>query len=123
MVWYPDKSFILMVHERMLTEFGGHKGIRQKRFFDSILNVILDKMKEEEDTYMEAAILLRELATTPLFEDANKRTAFTVTHTFLSMNGVEVKRRYEEDETLRFLKALRQYTFEEIAGWLKSGRT
>jgi prophage maintenance system killer protein len=60
-----------------------------------------------EDLYDKAAVLIFKLRTIRLVEDAQKRTAYTVTATFLEKNGGE----------MRALK----YDLEQIVEWLKHG--
>jgi prophage maintenance system killer protein len=70
--------------------------------------------------YLKAAILLKEIATTRIFQDGHHRTAYIVTKTFLEKNDIPFKEKSEEI-VISFIKQIRQYDFEQIKDWLENG--
>lgn len=46
-IWYPDKEFVVKVHDRMLEKFGGFQGFeRGLKIFD----FILEKLKQQKES-------------------------------------------------------------------------
>ena len=117
MLWYPDDEFLLKAHEIMLKEFGGYPGLRAGL---EVFHAIMREVKDAKGVYRKAAILLRRLRTSNIFEDANKRTAYVVTKTFLEMNGEKMWIENSE-EVYTFIKDILIYNTDEIAEWLKNG--
>jgi len=119
MVWYPDEAFLLKVHERMLEEYGGYPGFRSGL---EVFKAILEEVRAAKGIYRKAAILLKRLRTANIFEDANKRTAYTITKAFLEMNGYRLKIE-DVEEALTFLKTEILFCDEDdIIKWLKHGK-
>lgn len=116
-MWYPDRDFVVWVHEVVLERFGGYSGFERGL---GCFVVILDKVKAEEGLYRKAAVLLRELVTCRIFADGNHRTAYEVVKTFLAMND---GRMAEENlkKVIRFIKNVYSYSVDEIEAWLKYG--
>jgi death-on-curing protein len=71
-----------------------------------------------ESIYMRAAHLLRNLTTEHVFEDGNKRTAWTETRQYLGRKGLEPA---DRDRAEGVLYRIRRFDVEEIATWLESG--
>jgi len=76
----------------MLHEFGGYEGYTP--YAQDTFNAIIAEAQKREGLYDQAATLIYKLRTIRLVEDAQKRTAYTVTATFLEKNGGEM---YERD--------------------------
>jgi death-on-curing protein len=83
------------------------------------LRDILDDIEDYEGMYLRAASLLRDLITAHVFEDGNKRTAWTVTVLYLENHDAEPAVRDESNE--RVLRRIRRFDTDEIAEWLASG--
>ncbi len=117
-VWYPDGELVILAHEIMLKEYGGHPG------FDLGIEVfghILEEMKNAKDVYRKAAILLRKLVTVRIFQNGHHRTGYEVTKTFLEMNGLRMKTQ-DTQKIIGFIKDLLHYEIEEIAVWIRDGK-
>jgi len=84
------------------------------------LRDILEDIEEYEGTYLRAAGLLRHILTAHLFEDGNKRTAWTTTVLYLEDHDTEPAVR-DTDEAERVLKRIRRFDVDEIADWLADG--
>lgn len=83
------------------------------------LRELLEKARELDGVYHRAAFLLRKLITSHLFEDGNKRTAWTVTWIYLERHGLQP---VEQDQSVEHvLRRIRRYDVEEIAEWLEFG--
>ncbi|MEA2089403.1 MAG: hypothetical protein U9O89_01400 [Thermoproteota archaeon] len=117
-VWYPNKRFLEETHEIMLREYGGYTGYETGI---SLFEVILKKVKKMKGIYKKAAVLLRELTTSPrIYKDGNHRTALATTETFLNMNREKIWTENSQ-EIYKFIKGLLYYNINEVAEWLKNG--
>jgi prophage maintenance system killer protein len=116
---YPDWDFYIETHEIMLDLFGGHRSILRtgKGNFERIMEEV---KAIEGDIYLKAATMLYKLRKIRIVEDAQKRTAFTMTSAFLEDNGGRV---YETDfpKIARFVKDILKYDVEDVYMWLKNG--
>ena len=74
-----------------------------------------------EDLYDKAATLIYKLRILRLVEDAQKRTAYTVTATFLEKNGGEICERDVEQVNTFMKQSILKYDLEQIVEWLKHG--
>jgi prophage maintenance system killer protein len=84
------------------------------------LREILEDIEEYDGTYLRAAGLLRHILTAHVFEDGNKRTAWTTTVLYLENHDAEPAVR-ERDEAEQVLKRIRRFDVDEIAKWLANG--
>ena len=119
-LWYPDWEFYVETHRIMLRRFGGFPGIAKagKERFEAVMR----KVRETRgDLYVKAAVMLRELRRVRIVEDAQKRTAYTVTATFLEMNGGRMKVT-DPEEVNRFLRDMLKYSLDEVVEWIRNGR-
>jgi death-on-curing protein len=73
-----------------------------------------------ESIYMQAAVLLRGIATAHAFEDANKRTAWVATVVFLERWNVRIRANLDDMAVVYFIVAVvtQRFTTEQIAEWL-----
>ena len=116
-VWYPPEWFLIAIHDMMIQRYGGwtgfESGIEPYRHF-------IEEAKNAEGIYRKAAVLLRSIATSRIFQDGHHRTAFIVVKTFLEKNDVDFKEK-DEQKIIRFIKDIRTYNIEEIESWLENG--
>jgi len=115
----PDPEQIVRIHDRIEEEYElTHTGaaVASPRLK---LERILEEVDEYEGTFVRAAALLRKVLTAHLFEDANKRTSWTVTVIYLDDRSAEPAERGDQAE--KVLKRIRCYSVEEIAEWLANG--
>ena len=84
-------------------------------------NAIIAEAQKMEDLYDKAAVLIFKLRTIRLVEDAQKRTAYTVTATFLEKNGGEMRERDIERVNTFMKQGILKYDLEQIVEWLKHG--
>ena len=82
---YPTIEEALVLHDALLTRFGGGHGVRDMGALDSALHRpqsgYYDRLAQQ------AAALMQSLSMNHPFVDGNKRIAFALTATFLRMNG------------------------------------
>jgi len=109
---------ILTIHETIIKQFGGAKGIRDMGALQSAVGRI--QLRYYTNIIQEAAALMESLVNNHPFLDGNKRVAFFASDVFLRMNGHyidcdnEVAYRY-------FLNLFKKKTFkfEELCQWLQ----
>ena len=115
-VWYPPDEFLVKAHDIMIKRYGGWTG------FETGLkpyHKLIEEAKRAKGVYRKAAILLRGIATSRIFQDGHHRTAFIVTKTFLEVNDVKPMQK-SDPEIIKFIKDIRQHNIDEIESWLKN---
>ena len=116
-VWYPPDEFVILAHDIMIRRYGGWTG------FESGMEPyhhFVEEAKNAESIHRKAAILLRNIVSSRIFQDGHHRTAFEVAKVFLQVNGIEFKEKNEQ-KIIRFIKDVRKYSIDQIEGWLKNG--
>ena len=119
-IWYPDWNFYVETHQIMLEKYGGYPGILKtgKKTFEAII----EKVKAAEgDIYLKAGIMLSRLRRVRIVEDAHKRTAYTVTKTFLEVNDCRMTVTDPENVN-KFMKDILKYNVNEIVEWIRNGK-
>ncbi len=113
---------VLIIHDDMISRYGGSFGIRDMGLIESALA----RPKASfggQDLYPgvldKAAALFHSLIFNHAFTDGNKRTALTVTARFLSLNGYELKASQEEIVEFPLWVDNTHPDIEEIAKWLR----
>ena len=76
---------ILAIHERLIDQFGGSSGVRDKGLLESVL--FRPQTGYYSDLAAMAAALFESLLVNHAFVDGNKRVAFFATDIFLRLNG------------------------------------
>ena len=118
MTFYPTVDEVIAVHARLIVQFGGSLGIRDRAALESAIARL--QSGYYADIVQEAAALWESLSQNHPFIDGNKRAAVTVTAAFLRMNGSRME--FDDTEAFSFLiglyeaKALR---FEKLEAWLR----
>lgn len=105
----------------------GHGGQEQSGVKDlNMLESAIERPKQTvfgEDAYptvfLKAAALFESLAKNHSFHNANKRTAFLSTVTFLSLNGYEFEMSQKQAEDFTVNVVLHVYTLQELADILQ----
>jgi prophage maintenance system killer protein len=117
-VWYPDEKFVLKAHDLLLKKYGGYPGFNVGI---EVFKYILKEVKSTRGIYRKAAILLRKLVATQIFQNGHHRTAFEVTKIFLEMNDAEIKIQGTK-KIIKFIKNILYYNIDEIEAWLRDGK-
>ena len=116
-VWYPPDEFLILAHDIMIKRYGYWSGfevgIEPYHHF-------IEEIKNAEGIYRKAAILLKRIATSRIFQDGHHRTAFEVTKAFLEVNEAEFKEK-DDQKIIKFIKDIRKHTIDDIESWLKNG--
>ncbi|MEZ3118221.1 Fic family protein [Halobaculum sp. MBLA0147] len=115
----PDARQVIDIHDRIEKQYDlkytGAAVAAPRLKIERLLNGVA----EHDGTYMRAAALLRDLITSHYFEDANKRTAWTVTNIYLKNHDAEPA--VTDDRVPHILKRIRRFDVDEIADWLATG--
>src|SRR5271170_6076390 len=86
---YLTLADVLFLHHDQVERYGGAHGVRDMGAVEAA--VFRPQSGYYEDVIAEAAALMESLAMNHPFVDGNKRVAFAATHSFLKINGFEIK--------------------------------
>lgn len=109
---------VLSIHKILIEKYGGMDGIRDMGALDAAL--FRPQTGYYDDIIEEAAALWESLSQNHPFIDGNKRTAFAVTYTFLTLNGCKPK--INVNNAIKYINDLynlRQFEFKNIEKWLR----
>jgi len=122
MTHYLTPEQVLFLHSRLITETGGHHGIRDLGMLLSALGRPQASF-ESQDLYpglfQKTAALMDSLIHNHPFVDGNKRSAITAAALFLRINGYRLI--IANEEMVRFCMACAQsqQTLSEMASWFE----
>lgn len=92
---FKDPSVIVRLHDALIDEFGGEKGLISEHLLFSAISRPFLGLKDGTELYptieQKAAALIHSLVKNHAFLDGNKRTAAQVTLVFLSENGYRLE--------------------------------
>lgn len=118
-IQYLSLEEVLVLHENLIAEFGGHHGVRDPGALESAL--MRPQLGYYDTIQQQAAALIESLANNHPFIDGNKRVAFFVTDTFLRMNGFFLD--CDSQKTYDYWIELfenHQFHFEQLLVWIDS---
>lgn len=116
---YPTVAEATEIHRQLVEEFGGSHGLRDRGRLEAA--IFRPQSGYYSDLSEEAAALMESLANNHAFVDGNKRASFTVTDTFLRLNGL-----YLEVEPLGAHKFITEaigrgeFRFAAIRDWIRA---
>ena len=120
-VWVRQ-DVVLAMHEEALMLHGGAEGVRDLGLLESAMTwpKNLFAYSEQSPSLAQlAASYAKGIVANHPFVDGNKRTAFTVSVTFLRLNGIELTAT-KEDRVLAFWSlADGSLTEEQLANWFE----
>ena len=120
---YLTVAEVLAIHADQIERFGGSAGVRDPGQLDAAL--FRPQTGYYRDVIAEACALWESLSQNHPFVDGNKRTAFAVAITFLSVNGYALVA--GEAAVIKFLLPLydrHRFSFDVLDAWLrKNART
>ena len=119
MTLYLTVPELLAMHADQITRYGGRPGVRGPGHLEAALFRL--KTGHYMDLIEEAAALWESLAQYRAFSDANERTAFAATYTFLTINGLRL--RATAEEAYAFISDLyptNGFSFEVLVPWLRA---
>ncbi len=112
---------ILELHEAIIANTGGARGIRDVGALESAVNqsrLTFDQVDLYPDLVSKAAALCFSLVMNHPFIDGNKRIGHATMETFLILNGFEIDADVDEQERLILDLAAGKLTREELTFWL-----
>jgi len=120
----PDRIYltvaeVMAIQHLQIEEYGGGHGVRDKGLLESA--VFRPQVGYYENAAEEAAALMESLANNHPFFDGNKRVAFAATHTFLLLNGYDLK--VDPHAAYKFMMdsiTNSEFRFSQILGWINS---
>jgi death on curing protein len=115
---YPTVEEVLIVHDLLITIFGGSSGLRDRGALESAL--ARPQAGYYQDLIQEAAALWESLSQNHPFIDGNKRVGITVAAAFLRVNGYRLN--FVDCDAFSFLIGLYENNsirFHELEGWLR----
>jgi death-on-curing protein len=124
MIEYLTIEQVIELHDEMLKRYGGLPGIRDKNLLWSAIDAPKAAMFGQEmypSVYEKAAAYLYHLVCNHPFNDANKRTGFSVTLVFLEVNSAKQAFQKQDLENLVIEVAKGKETKERITKFLKYG--
>lgn len=118
MTTYLTVLDVLVIHDRMLEDFGGARGVRDPGALEAAL--FRPATGYYDDVIAEAAALLESLLINHPFVDGNKRVAFAVADIFLRLNGYRIVAT-TDDAHHAIIDALASNDgrFDRLEGWLR----
>jgi|SRR5438552_18735671 len=114
---YLTVAEVLAIHHLQIEEYGGVHGIRDNGLLESA--VFRPQIGYYNNIQEEAAALLESLSNNHPFLDGNKRTAFASVHTFLLVNGYDL--RVDSSNAYKFISGAlgkNEFRFSLILAWL-----
>ena len=116
---YLTIAEVLAIQHQQIEEYGGVHGVRDKGLLESA--VFRPQVGYYANVAEEAAALMESLANNHSFFDGNKRVAFAATHTFLLVNGYDLKTdALAANEFMMSSFAKKEFRFTKILDWIKS---
>ena len=118
-VWIRQ-DVVLAMHEEVLLLHGGPEGVRDTGLLESALarpKNIFAYSEETPSLARLAASYAKGIVANHPFVDGNKRTAFTVSVTFLSLNGLQLTAPREERILKFWALAAGEISEEQLADW------
>jgi death-on-curing protein len=119
-VWVP-RAWVDAAHYSQLDEHGGSHGIRDENALESALARPRNRYAYEPEADLAdfAAAYAYGIATSHPFVDGNKRTAFVVAASFLSVNGYDVERTDAEVVEAMYAVADGGMSEADLAEWFR----
>ena len=118
MTQYPTVEDTVAVHAKLIAQFGGSEGIRDRAALEAAL--ARPQCGYYRDLIQEAAALWESLSQNHAFVDGNKRVAATMTAAFLKVNGYRLE--FNDLDAFSFLLDLYdtgRMRFDELDRWLR----
>lgn len=109
---------LLMIHHRLIEEFGGSPGLRDKNGLESA--VMRPQTGYYQNIIEESAALMESLAMNHPFVDGNKRVAFFATDICARLNGYFID--CDNEKAYAFFMKLfesNRFRFDELRNWLQ----
>lgn len=119
---YVDLGEVILIHERIIKRAGTTASIRDFALLHSAVErpkATFSGIDLYPTVFAKAASLLQSLCLNHAFSDGNKRSAWTITHRFLWLNGYHLRsKRMEAADFMVFVDNSKP-SITEISYWLK----
>ncbi|OYD96787.1 type II toxin-antitoxin system death-on-curing family toxin [Nostoc sp. 'Peltigera membranacea cyanobiont' 210A] len=115
-------SQVLDIHQDEINSFGGTSGVRDKGLLDSALaqpQATFGGKLLHPTIHQQAAAYLYHLTMNHPFIDGNKRTAFAVMDTFITLNGYTLNLSQEQAYNLVIQVVQKEISKEELSAFLE----
>jgi death-on-curing protein len=120
-VWIR-RDVVLAMHEEALVQFGGPEGVRDLGLLESALarpRNLLAYLDQTPSFHRLAAAYASGIIANHPFVDGNKRTAFTVSITFLRLNVLQLTAPKEDRVVIFWSLADGSISEEQLAEWFE----
>lgn len=116
-----SKKQIVMLHEQLIAETGGLRGIRDEGLLQSALAAPFQSFAETDafpSIQQKAARLAYGLVKNHPFVDGNKRIGVHAMLVFLALNGIELEYGQEELSEIILKVASGENSYDDLLQWL-----
>lgn len=118
----PTPGEIITIHDRIDRKYDlKYTGIRTAAPRSKLRREVIEPAAEYDDPYHRAATLLFGIQSAHVFEDANKRTAWTATMEYLDRTGSRPDLQQDDDTIERIVRRAGLFDVNELAAWLETG--
>ena len=118
----PTPSDIIDVHDRLERKYDlKHKGTMKVAPKAKLRREVIEPAQECENPYERASVLLFKIPSVHVFEDANKRTAWTVTIRYLERKGLKPDFTQDDKTIEKIIRRAGLFYPEELAEWFRTG--
>ena len=117
----PTPQDIIDVHDRLEEEYElKHTGTMKAAPKAKLRREVIEPARECETPYRRAAVLLFKIPSVHVFEDANKRTAWTVTIRYLNRKGVKPEFEQDDETIEKIVRRAGLFYPKELAAWFET---
>lgn len=118
MILFPTLEEALDLHQKLIENFGGDSGVRDRGLLESAL--YRPQTGYYDDLLHMAAALMESMLVNHAFVDGNKRMAFFLTDIFLRLNGFKIKTGSASGHRfILHMLSQKEFRFAAIVQWLK----
>lgn len=117
-----SKDIVLRIHSKLIQEFGGTDGIREKELLESAINRPFGGFGDSEfypSPEEKAAAIIESIINNHPFLDGNKRTGYALMRLILVMNGKDIEAGEDEKYDFVIKIASGKLDFEQILSWIR----
>jgi death-on-curing protein len=114
---------VLIIHDILITEFGGSNGVRDYNLLASAINRPfsgIDNLEFYPSIHEKAGVLIESIVKNHPFVDGNKRTGYVIMRLFLLNNGYDIEATQDEKYEFVMNVASGNLTIEQIISWISS---
>ena len=123
MTLYFNLEEILLLHFKVVEDYGGSHGVRDENRLRSVVEAPASNVFGEDQyktLYEKAAVYMRNIIADHPFYDGNKRSGVTVSVIFLMRNKIILTATPKELEDFAVTVAVEHLEINEIAQWLET---